>query len=86
MNLAGLLDAAEVEIEVAGLPPLRVGVGGESSPLARALRPAVTLRVGGAQLVRVAPHGEPSQGFPLAGVAVFVGALGLGALVWLALR
>lgn len=85
--LSSLLQNVTIEVEVAGAPPVTVSLGGgEPSPLVKALRPAVTIRANGTQLARFAPHGEPSQGFPVVPVVGVGAALVLAVLTWLALR
>lgn len=85
--LRGALASADVVIELAGLPPMVVSLAtepGDAPPnaLLAALRPAVTLRLSGVQIVRSAPYGEPRTGAPWGVVLVGGAALGLVVLIW----
>lgn len=74
---AELLRGAVVTVELAGLPPIIVGLDGPPSAITKALRPKVTLTHGGATLYTTAPHGDPRVGFPTAAVVLGGAALGL---------
>ncbi len=89
--LQALLSTAQIEVELAGLPPMTIsldpGPAGEPpNAIVSALRPAVTLRVGGRTIVRQAPYGEPTQGVPWGAVAVICALGGVGLLGWAVIR
>lgn len=86
--LATALNGATAEIELSGLPPISVSLdpSGETNPIVKGLRPAVSIKRNGETVYRIAPYGEPRDGFPLALVAVSVVVLSLVFLVFRALR
>lgn len=73
-----LLSGAEVWVETTVTPPMRVDLTPSGQPpgaLEKFLKPKVTLRRQGTDLLRIAPHGEPGEGYPVA--LLLAGALAL---------
>lgn len=75
--LAGLLTNATIEVETAASPPftmsLAVDPNAPPSPAMAALRPKVTVRVGGEVVYSAAPYGDPAASRPVVGVATLIG-------------
>lgn len=87
----GALAAGDVTVEVESAlsPPVRLSLaelraGGPPGPLLRLFRPQAVVRLGGAEVARLAPAGSPSRGARLVLWAAG-GALALG-LLYLAAR
>lgn len=50
-----------VVVETAATPPISIDLGGDPSPLTKALRPRVTLVRNGITVFSSAPYGDPSE-------------------------